>query len=324
MQDLNAVYKEELNLHSSFFAETLNIITNAKEKTYERVFQKNNAPGKKPLLWINNPQYYFTQSELNEDDRINSKNINVFITGCNTECANLFADKRFNTYKAAKEAVLRTERNHFCKKSVKELIRYGSKRGFVQEIEFSHDNKIKLELFKSRCTHGKEPQLKYFFNDLFQPDTRLFVFTEKSGEWAGAILTAQINNAQIRTDLLLRRKDAPKGVMEFLIYSIFQKLKNEGAKSWSLGDVPYIVYNSKIFSKEFLINFTGRRLRYAYNYLGLYNFKNKFNPDWYDSYICINSSYPLFSLFNIARVSNLTKLILFKSRNIPLKFASFL
>ncbi len=324
MQNLDVIHKEDIYPHSSFFAETLNIISSTKEKTYERVFQKNNATGKKPLLWINNPQYYFTQTELKEDDRINSKNINVFVTGCNAECANIFAHKKFKTYKAAKEAVLKTEINHFSKKSVKELIRYGSKRGFVQEVKFSHENKIKLELFKSRCTHGKEPQLKYFFNDQFLPDTRLFVFTEKSGKWAGAILTAKISNAQIRTDLLLRRKDAPKGVMEFLIYSIFNQLKSEGARSWSLGDVPYIIYNSKVFSNEFFINFAGRRLRYAYNYLGLYNFKNKFNPDWYDSYICTNSSFPLLSLFNIARMSNLTKLILFKFRNIPLKLASFL
>ena len=138
MQNLDVIHKEDIYPHSSFFAETLNIISSTKEKTYERVFQKNNATGKKPLLWINNPQYYFTQTELKEDDRINSKNINVFVTGCNTECANIFAYKKFKTYKAAKEAVLKTETNHFSKKSVKELIRYGSRRGLVREIEFSH------------------------------------------------------------------------------------------------------------------------------------------------------------------------------------------
>lgn len=323
--NINTAYNGEIYRQAGHYEDTLKIISIYKSKAYERVFQKNNSPGKKPLLWINNPQYYFTNSELKEDDRINSKNISVFISGCDAGCANIFSGKNFRTFRAAKEAVLRTGGEHFRKRSIKELIRCGARNGTVKEVEFSITNKMKLELFKPMCTHGKEPQLKYFFNDQFQSDTRLFVFTEKStGEWAGAILTAKINEKHIRTDLLLRRKDAPKGVMELLIYKIFNILKSEGAESWSLGDVPYIVYDSKFLSKEYWINFTGRRLRYAYNYLGLYNFKNKFNPYWYDSYICTNSSHPLFSLFNIARVSNLMKLILFKFKNIPLKFATFL
>lgn len=287
-----------------------------KSKNYERVFQRQNISGKSPLLWINNPQYYFTKSEIKADDRVNSKNINVFVSGCSKSYANLFAENNFRTYKAAREAVLKTGTAHFHKNSIKELIRYGRKNGHIEEIPFSIENKIKLELFKPECAHGKEPQLKYFFNDQFIQETRLFVFLEKSGKWAGAILTAKIDDSHIRTDLLLRRKDAPKGVMELLIYTIFNKLKEEGAQSWSLGDVPYIIYNSRIFSKEFLINFTGRKLRFAYNYLGLYNFKNKFNPEWYDSYICSNSNFVLITLLKISRISNLTNLIFFKFKNL--------
>lgn len=292
--------------------DSLNILSQSRTKNYERVFHKQKVPSKKPLLWINNPQHYFSEAELKDDDRINSKMINVFISGCSRDYAKLFSKRNFKTYKAAKEALLKTDRSHFEKKSIKELIRYGKRNGKVTEIEFTIENKIKLELFKPECAHGREPQLKYFFNDQFLPGTRLFVFIDKSGKWAGAILTAKIDDTHIRTDLLLRRKDAPKGVMELLVYTIFKKLKSEGAKTWSLGDVPYIVYNSKIFSKEFIINFTGRKLRFAYNYLGLYNFKNKFNPEWHDSHICTNSPYPLLSLIKIAQVSNLIKLVLFK------------
>ena len=294
--------------------DSLNIISQSRTKNYERVFHKQNIRGTRPLLWINNPQHYFSKTELKDDDRINSKMINVFISGCSKDYAKLFSERNFKTYKAAKEAVLRTDADHFEKKSIRELIRYGKKNGTIAEIEFTLENKIKLELFKPECAHGKEPQLKYLFNDQFLSGTRLFVFVDKFGKWAGAILTAKIDNTHIRTDLLLRRKDAPKGVMELLIYTILKKLKSEGAKTWSLGDVPYMVYNSKIYSKEFMINFTGRKLRFAYNYLGLYNFKNKFNPEWYDSYICTNSPNPFFTLMKVAQVSNLIKLVLYKVR----------
>lgn len=295
--------------------DSLGIISHSKTKNYERVFQKQNIPGKNPLLWINNPQHYFSKTDLKDDDRLNSKKISVFISGCSKDYAKLFSESNYRTYKAAKEAVLKMDIDHFGKKSIKELIRYGERNGIIKEIDFSVENKIKLELFKPECAHGKEPQLKYFFNDQFMPGTRLFVFIDHSGKWAGAILTAKIDDAHIRTDLLLRRKDAPKGVMELLIYTIFNKLKSENAKTWSLGDVPYIIYNSRIFSREFIINFTGRKLRFAYNYLGLYNFKNKFSPVWCDSFICTNSRYPILSLIKIALVSNLIKLIFYRLFN---------
>ena len=169
---------------------SLRIISQSRTKNYERVFHKQKITNKKPLLWINNPQHYFSEAELKDDDRINSKMINVFISGCSKDYAKLFSERNFKTYKAAKEAVLRTDNNHFEKKSIKELIRYGKRNGTVEEIGFTLENKIKLELFKPECAHGREPQLKYFFNDQFLPGTRLFVFIDKSDRWAGAILTA--------------------------------------------------------------------------------------------------------------------------------------
>jgi Phosphatidylglycerol lysyltransferase, C-terminal len=308
-------YSNNESLSAVLSNDSREIISLYKTKNYERVFQREKIPGNKPILWINNPHHYFTKTELNEDDRINSKNINVFINSCSSDYAKLFAEKNFKIYCAAKEAVLKMNLDHFGKKSIKELIRYGEKNGSIKEFDFSLENKIKLEQFKAECAHGKEPQLKYYFNDQFMPGTRLFAFVDHSGKWSGAILTAKNDERQIRTDLLLRRKDAIKGVMELLIYTIFNKLKSEGSKTWSLGDVPYVVYNSRIFSREFTINFTGRKLRFAYNYLGLYNFKNKFNPVWYDSFICTNSQHPILSLIKIAFVSNLIKLIFYRLSN---------
>lgn len=317
MEDITDKYfnkKRNDGTPSVIFDESLKIISGSRTKNYERVFQKQNIPGKKPLLWINNPQYYFSINEIKEDDRIHSDNISVFISGCTKNYAKYFKENNFKTFNAAREAVLSVYKNHFGKKSIKELIRAGKRNGEVIEIPFSTENNNRLEQFKKLCTHGSEPQLKYFFNDQFLPATRLFVFEEFSGEWAGAILTAEITKEKIRTDLLLRRKDAPKGVMEVLIYKIFKTLKEEGMKSWSLGDVPYVVYNSPLISAERLINFTGRRLRFAYNYSGLFHFKNKFNPDWNDSYICCNTNHPFVTILKISWVSNLLKLIFYKFR----------
>ena len=201
----------------------------------------------KSIIWINNPQYRFDLVPVQVYNKLFLRNIPIFISSCSQELAPFFKKNKFEVIKTGQEAVLHLDKNHFEKKSLKELIRAGLKRGRIEEIFYSDENYKRLELFKLECIHGKWPQLKHFFNDRFLPVSRLFV------------------------------------------------------------------YGSKLFSKEFFINFTGRKLRYAYNYLGLYNFKNKFNPEWKDIYICCKPKLNLITILKVSWLSNLAKLILKKS-----------
>ncbi len=267
----------------------------------------------KTFIWINNPQYSFDISALEDYNKLFLQSVPIFISGCNERLAHFFQRKNFEILKVGQEAVLHFNKNHFGKKSIKELIRAGKKNNLIEELIFSEDNYYKLEEFKKHCAHGDEPQLKHFFNDVFRPNNRLMILKNKSGFWLGGILFSCVDDKKVRTDLLLRRKNAPRGVMEALIKGIFDKLKNENYKTWSLGEVPYVVYGSKIFSKEFLINFAGRKLRFAYNYLGLYNFKNKFNPEWGTTYICCKPKLSLGTIVKVSWMSNLVKLIIKKA-----------
>jgi len=79
----------------------------------------------------------------------------------------------------------------------------------------------------------------------------------------------------------------------------------EGVDIWSLGAVPFTIYNQSIFTKEGIINFIGRRLRFAYNYKGLFQFKAKFNPVWIDYYFCFKPRLTLLLLFSILIKTNL-------------------
>ncbi len=265
------------------------------------------------FIWINNPQYHFTVEDLEKNETLSSREVPVFISGCNGEVISFFKRHNYETLKVGKEAVLFLTRNHFEKSSLRELVRRGFKHGLVEEIPYSLETAKKLEDFKKLCVHGHEPQLKYFFNDKFRPDTRLFVYKNKNAEWQGAITVACVTPRKVRTDLILRNKNARNGVMEALMFFIFNILKEEGYHTWSLGEVPYIVDKSPFFSKEFFINFTGRRFKFAYNYLGLYNFKNKFEPVWGSMYICSRPKLSILTLIEISWISNLIKLVLQKA-----------
>jgi lysylphosphatidylglycerol synthetase-like protein (DUF2156 family) len=267
----------------------------------------------KSIIWINNPQYRFDLVPLEDYNKLFLKDLPIFITSCSKELAQFFSQNKFETLKAGKEAILNLSKDHFSKRSLKDLINAGFRNGEIEEIFYSEENGEILEKFKLECVHGKEPQLKHFFNDKFLPISRLFVYKDKQKKWAGGILITPKGKGKVITDLILRREHSPRGTMESLIYFIASLLKDERNDTWSLGEVPYVVDSSKFLSKEFFINFMGRRLRYAYNYLGLYNFKNKFNPEWKDIYICCKPKLTLITLLKISWLSNLAKLILKKS-----------
>jgi len=97
-----------------------------------------------------------------------------------------------------------------------------------------------------------------------------------------------------------------------LIFEIFTTLKNEGKELWSLGSVPFVVKVPFSFSIQWLSNFIGRRLRFAYNYKGLFYFKNKFTPTWIDYYICYRNKLSFLQLFDLMRKTNLMSLVLKK------------
>jgi lysylphosphatidylglycerol synthetase-like protein (DUF2156 family) len=119
---------------------------------------------------------------------------------------------------------------------------------------------------------------------------------------------------KFHVELLLRKKTAPIGVMEALIFQTFENLKNSDAKELSLGEVPFITSTNKnIFNtKEFIINSVGKIFHFAYNYQGLYYFKNKFNPHWNDLYLCGKPNIGFTDLIMLSQKTNFTRLMFYK------------
>jgi len=244
-------------------------------------------------------------------------NEGILLDGCNGGIAYELSNNGYEILNTGQEAILNLQYDHFKKKSLKELIRRGNRGKQFEEIPFSIEMRDRLQKFRYECAHGKEPQLKYLFNDEFEPFNRLFVIKDDMslGEkdfWYGAFMLSNKEKNYAQTELILRRKHAPVGVMETLIYSIFNKLKEENYEYWSLGAVPFTVYEDRIFTKEGVFNFIGRRLRFAYNYQGLYFFKNKFNPVWIDYYFCVKPKLKLSILLKVLIKTNLHKLIINK------------
>lgn len=242
----------------------------------------------------------------------NSLGKSILFDGCNSNLTSYLQRFGFKSILVGKEAVFDFSINHFSKKSLKELIRRGLKHGSVKELEFSDLNKKHVEDFKEVSAIAKTPKLQHLFCSSFESFTRLFVFQNDKNEWLALITVSQKSEKFSQTELILRRSKNPIGIMEALIFSIYNILKSEGKEFWTLGAVPFVVNPAFSFTKESLINFIGKRLRFAYNYKGLFNFKNKFNPTWIDYYICYNNKISYLELINLMRKTRLLHLVISK------------
>lgn len=237
---------------------------------------------------------------------------NYFIAGCNYDNFYFLQERGYKGIRTGREAILDLKRNHFRKRSLRELVKRGLKKGSIVEIPYSREAAQQLQEFGKFTRHGREPQLKHLFSTTFEENNRLFVFRKPEGEWLGALMTSNKNDKWVQSEAILCRNKEPAGIMEALIYEIFRKLRDENREYWSLGAVPFTIYNSKFLSAERIINASGRLMKFAYNYKGLYNFKNKFNPIWLDYYFVIRPSFSPAALISILIKSNLLDLVIYK------------
>jgi len=237
----------------------------------------------------------------------------TIIRGCNLNFSKKLKNAGFSSVQIGMEAVLDTRKDHFKKKSLKYLIKRGKRHGKVIRLPYSDDNIQKLAEFQKISVHGSEPQLQYLFQTEFKKNNSLFVFIDDKQDWFGAILLSENSIDKLHTELILRRKAAPTGIMEVLIEYVFNEAKKQNITHLSLGEVPFSA-NDLIFddTKSLLVIRTGRLLNFAYNYKGLYNFKNKFQPNWEKLYICSSTKVKIKHLLFILIHSNFHKLIAHK------------
>jgi hypothetical protein len=239
-------------------------------------------------------------------EKISQKRI---IRGCSTAIANQLRSEGWQCLPNGSEAVLSLQKNHFSKRSLKELVRRGQRWGRMYEVPLAKLDHTKWQLLCFQSRHGREPQLQYLFRQKTKEMQRCFVFEVEYGTWLAAVMLSSDGAGYYHTELMLKSRHAPTGIMEALFYHIFSQLKKEEGNYWSLGEAPFYYVEKPIGFKANLLRWAGHSLRFAYNYHGLFRFKNKFQPLWQPVYLC---AYPkisyrlLFDLFWQTRLAHLT------------------
>lgn len=94
-------------------------------------------------------------------------------------------------------------------------------------------------------------------------------------------------------DLVRKVKDAPNGVMDYLLVELFKYFKSKGYNSVNLGFAPMSGLNDPHTFPEKSMKFAYEKIRSFAAYKGLRNFKEKFFPQWYNKYLIYTNDYDL-------------------------------
>lgn len=110
------------------------------------------------------------------------------------------------------------------------------------------------------------------------------------GEWLVAFASVTpdfAEHSEYRIDLMRHLADAPGGTMDFLFVSLMQHAATAGYAWFDLGVAPLAGVGESAWSRreERLIRLVYQYGNHFYNFKGLRDYKNKFNPQWRSLYL---------------------------------------
>lgn len=97
-------------------------------------------------------------------------------------------------------------------------------------------------------------------------------------------------------DLLRKTSDAPNGIMDFIMVELFNYFRSQGIRYVNLGLAPMSGLNDPHTFPEKSIKFAYEKIRSFSHYKGQREYKDKFNPVWYDMFLIYNNDYDLISV----------------------------
>ena len=131
-------------------------------------------------------------------------------------------------------------------------------------------------------------------------DKRYFYARNKDGKIVAFIVFVPFMGLDgYMADVTRHGKDAPGGVMEYIIYEAFQVFKEEGIKYGSLGIAPLAGLDEKSDNLvERLLCFVYNHLNQCYGFKDLYRAKKNYSPnEWLPSYYVYSPSVPTPEMF---------------------------
>jgi phosphatidylglycerol lysyltransferase len=97
-------------------------------------------------------------------------------------------------------------------------------------------------------------------------------------------------------DLLRKTRDAPNGIMDYIIVEMYNYFRSKGIQYVNLGFAPMSGINDPHTFPERSMKFAYEKIRSFSQYKGLRDYKEKFCPVWYDKYLVYDNDYDLLQI----------------------------
>ncbi|MCC7018039.1 MAG: DUF2156 domain-containing protein, partial [Rhodospirillales bacterium] len=180
-------------------------------------------------------------------------------------------------------------------KSVRSTINRMNKLGYRAEVHpppLSDELLAELRLISDEWLTLKQGREKRFslgwFDDAYLRHAPLLAIHTPEGTisaFANVVPTYQLN--QVTTDLMRRREKIENGTMDFLFVSFFEWAKAQGYASFNLGLSPLMGVGEQPNDPaiEQAVHFIYEHANQFYNFKGLHEFKEKYQPRWEPRYL---------------------------------------
>ncbi len=183
--------------------------------------------------------------------------------------------------------------HHVHRPAIRALARRGLRHGQILALDLHRIDDLPPSLqgayrrLKQRVTARYEVPLIHMYRRQVLQSDRLWVFRRHGqDQLLGAISVIASGPGAWHTEVLMRDPEAPVGIMEALVQRVFEDLRQENQRYWSLGEVPFYPTAPPQGLKARAIVATGQQIEFAYRARGLFHFKQKFQPLWRPVYLC--------------------------------------
>jgi phosphatidylglycerol lysyltransferase len=204
----------------------------------------------------------------------------------------------YNELTIGREAIVRVDRYTLegrANKPVRAAVNHLKKLGFTTEVYPAPLPKSLVTELKTvsdewlAALGAKEKRFSLgWFEENYIRSNAVAVVRESEGMVvAFTNLASEYNRDEISIDLMRHRQIIPNGTMEFLFVSLFEWARQQGCEGVNLGLSALSGVGEKVQDPtlEKGLHFLFEHLNRIYNFKGLFEFKNKFHPDWSPRYL---------------------------------------
>ena len=97
-------------------------------------------------------------------------------------------------------------------------------------------------------------------------------------------------------DLIRKTNDAPNGIIDYILVSLFNHLKKENYKSVNLGLAPMSGIVKATTMQEKSMKYAYEKIKSFSHYKGQRTYKEKFSPTWHNQYVIFSDDYDLIQM----------------------------